>query len=171
MTGQEGEILTVGFVGAGRIGFPMVRRLVLAGHRVRVAARSESVRAANIGVVAEAVRLAGELGVDEGTVLAGLEHGSGASRALAGVVRAGSVARFGHNVGEFVGKDVGVVRDVAAELGADLGVLRGAHGVLADLLAPQHHAQLLGEQPPSSASSPTSPAPPAPARTFASLEL
>jgi 3-hydroxyisobutyrate dehydrogenase-like beta-hydroxyacid dehydrogenase len=105
---------------------------------------NNAVFAANIGVLAEAVRLAADLGLPETAVLTGLQHGSGASRALSGVAHGGSVAGFAHNVGEFVGKDVAVVRGVATELGADLGVLADAHRVLGELLAPKHREQLLG---------------------------
>ena len=105
---------------------------------------NNAVFAANIGVVAEAVRMAKELGLEESSVFSGLQHGSGASRALGGVVASGSVAVFGHNVGEFVGKDVAVVREVARELGAHLGVLADAHVVLGELLSPEHRAQLIG---------------------------
>ena len=38
--------MRVGFVGAGRMGRPMVDRLVAAGHEVRVLARSQTARAA-----------------------------------------------------------------------------------------------------------------------------
>jgi 2-hydroxy-3-oxopropionate reductase len=105
---------------------------------------NNAVFAANIGVLSEAVRLAKELGLDEASVFTGLQHGSGASRALGGVAASGSVATFGHNVGEFVGKDVAVVRDAAAELGADLGVLADVHRVLGELLSPEHRALLTG---------------------------
>jgi 3-hydroxyisobutyrate dehydrogenase-like beta-hydroxyacid dehydrogenase len=105
---------------------------------------NNAVFAANIGVVAEAVRFARELGVDETSVLTAVAQGSGSSRALLGVAAAGSVAVFARSVGEFVGKDVAVVRDVGAELGADLGVLAGAHGVLGRLLSPADRDQLVG---------------------------
>ncbi len=79
--------------------------------------------AAQIGIVAEAVRLAGRLGVDESTLLAALPHGSGTSRALGAIAAAGSADRFIAAVGEFIGKDVAVVRATVAELGGDLGML------------------------------------------------
>jgi hypothetical protein len=44
------------------------------------------------------------------------------------------VAGFAAAVGEFLGKDLTVVRQVAADLGADLGALNDAHAVLAGLL-------------------------------------
>lgn len=82
--------------------------------------------AAQIGIVAEAVALAGRLGVDEPTLLSALPHGSGSSRALASISAAGSAERFIAAVGEFIGKDVAVVRATVAELGGDLGLLEDA---------------------------------------------
>ena len=79
--------------------------------------------AAQIGIVAEAVRLAERLGVDESTLLAALPHGSGTSRALGAIAAAGSADRFISAVGEFIGKDVAVVRATVAELGGGLGLL------------------------------------------------
>ena len=79
--------------------------------------------AAQIGLVAEAAELGGRLGLEEAVLLAALPHGSGASTAMANIARAGSTARFIGAVGEFIGKDVAVVRATAAELGADLGRL------------------------------------------------
>lgn len=79
--------------------------------------------AAQIGLLAEAAQLAGSLGVDETAMLAALPHGSGASRALDNVARAGSTAAFVAAVGEFIGKDVAVIRQTVAELGTDLGAL------------------------------------------------
>ena len=61
--------------------------------------------------------------VDEAVLLGALSHGSAASRALAGAVPRGSVGMFIAAVSEFLGKDVAVVRNVAAELGADLGAV------------------------------------------------
>ena len=114
-----------------------------AGQQVKLL--NNAVFAANIGVIAEAVRLAGELGLDEGAVLRGITNGSGNSMALGAAAHAGSVATFGRAVGEFVGKDVAVVKQVAAQLGVDLGVLDGPHRVLADLLLPEHRALLLAD--------------------------
>ncbi|MEU6372530.1 NAD(P)-dependent oxidoreductase [Streptomyces sp. NPDC046909] len=91
------------------------------GQRVKLV--NNTVFAAQIGLLAQAARLGTELGVDEGPLLDALTHGSASSRALAGVVRRGSVAAFARSTAEFLGKDLAVVRAVAAELGADLGVL------------------------------------------------
>jgi hypothetical protein len=67
--------------------------------------------------------LAGRLGVDEATLLSALPHGSGTSRALDSIARVGSAAGFIGAVGEFIGKDVAVVRATVADLGSDLGLL------------------------------------------------
>ena len=79
--------------------------------------------AAQIGLVAEGVRLGGVLGIAEPALLEALTHGSAASRALGNITRAGSDAAFIDAVGDFIGKDVAVVRETVAELGGDLGAL------------------------------------------------
>lgn len=79
--------------------------------------------AAQIGLVAEGVRLGAELGIEEPALLEALTHGSAASRALGTIARAGSTSGFIDAVGDFIGKDVAVVRKTAAELGTDLGAL------------------------------------------------
>jgi 3-hydroxyisobutyrate dehydrogenase-like beta-hydroxyacid dehydrogenase len=79
--------------------------------------------AAQIGVVAEGVRLGGLLGVEEPALLEALTHGSADSRALGLIARAGSASAFIEAVGDFVGKDVDVVRETVAELGSGLGAL------------------------------------------------
>ena len=60
---------------------------------------------------------------EESALLAALPHGSAASRVLDIVAAGGSVASFIETAGEFVGKDVAVIRRIAAELGSDLGML------------------------------------------------
>ena len=79
--------------------------------------------AAQIGLVAEGVRLGGVLGISESALLEALTHGSAGSRALGNIARAGSAAAFINAVGDFIGKDVAVVRETVAEMGGDLGVL------------------------------------------------
>jgi 3-hydroxyisobutyrate dehydrogenase len=79
--------------------------------------------AAQIGLLAEAVALGASLGVDESKLLASVTRGSGASRAGEFIAGRGSVQGFVGDVGEFIGKDVAVVRKIAAELGTDLGLL------------------------------------------------
>jgi 3-hydroxyisobutyrate dehydrogenase-like beta-hydroxyacid dehydrogenase len=82
--------------------------------------------AANIGLVAQAVKLGEQFGVPEAGLLAALPHGSAASRALSVAAGRGSVATSARMLAEFLGKDVAVVREVAADLGATLGVLDAA---------------------------------------------
>ncbi|OBG19070.1 6-phosphogluconate dehydrogenase [Mycolicibacterium celeriflavum] len=79
--------------------------------------------AAQIGLLAEAVSLGASLGVDEAKLLASVSHGSGASRVGEFISARESVAGFVADVGEFIGKDVDVVRKTAAELGSELGLL------------------------------------------------
>jgi 3-hydroxyisobutyrate dehydrogenase-like beta-hydroxyacid dehydrogenase len=81
--------------------------------------------AAQIGLVAEGVRLGRVLGVDERALLEALTHGSAGSRALGMIAGTGSVDGFVDAVGGFIGKDVAVVRETLALLGADLGGLSG----------------------------------------------
>jgi 3-hydroxyisobutyrate dehydrogenase-like beta-hydroxyacid dehydrogenase len=79
--------------------------------------------AAQIGVVAEGVRLASRLGIEESALLEALTHGSAGSLALGKIAKAGSAATFIDAVGDFIGKDVAVVRKTVADLGSDLGAL------------------------------------------------
>lgn len=79
--------------------------------------------AAQIGLIAEAVRMGSHLSIDESTLLSALEHGSGASRALGMIERAGSTQKFIGAVGQFLSKDVAVVQGTLAELGFGLGAL------------------------------------------------
>jgi 3-hydroxyisobutyrate dehydrogenase-like beta-hydroxyacid dehydrogenase len=100
-------ILHVGPIGAGQ-GVKLVNNTLFA---------------AQIGLLHEAVRLGDRLGVDERQLLDAIGHGSAASRVASIVGARGSVNAFIDMVGEFVGKDVAVVRKTAAELGSDLGLL------------------------------------------------
>jgi 3-hydroxyisobutyrate dehydrogenase-like beta-hydroxyacid dehydrogenase len=92
-----------------------------AGQRVKLV--NNALFAAQIGMVSAAIRLGAQLGVAEAVLLDALPHGSAASRALTGVAAKGSVAAFATAVGDFVGKDIDIVRTVATELGGDLGAL------------------------------------------------
>jgi 2-hydroxy-3-oxopropionate reductase len=92
-----------------------------AGQKVKLV--NNALFAAHLGLLSGAIELGARLGVPESTLLNALPHGSAASRVLDIVARGGSVASFIDTAGEFVGKDVGVVRSIAAELGSDLGVL------------------------------------------------
>ncbi|WP_198653782.1 NAD(P)-dependent oxidoreductase [Actinocorallia populi] len=110
------------------------------GDGQRIKLLNNAVFAANIGVVGQAVAVAARLGVSETALLQALENGSGASRALTGIASRGSVAAFATSVAEFLGKDLTVVRETTADLGADLGALTAAHDVLAGLLWPESEA-------------------------------
>jgi 2-hydroxy-3-oxopropionate reductase len=92
-----------------------------AGQKVKLV--NNALFAAQIGLLSGAVELGARLGVPESTLLTALPHGSSASRVLDIVAAGGSVASFVDTAGEFVGKDIGVARSTAAELGSDLGVL------------------------------------------------
>jgi 2-hydroxy-3-oxopropionate reductase len=92
-----------------------------AGQKVKLV--NNALFVAHIGLLSGAIELGARLGVAESTLLTALPHGSSASRVLDIVAGRGSVASFIDTAGKFVGKDVGVVRSIAADLGSDLGVL------------------------------------------------
>src|SRR5258708_5638202 len=154
--------MRVGFVGAGRMGRPMVDRLVAAGHAVTVLRRTAQAREALLsagarpvaaassfagdadvvlvvvftrGWVAQGVRLGEQLGGSGEALLAALPNGSAASRGLSVAAGRGSVATSARMLAEFLGKDVKVVREVAADLGVTLGVLDAAIAELEALTA------------------------------------
>jgi 3-hydroxyisobutyrate dehydrogenase-like beta-hydroxyacid dehydrogenase len=110
LTAYGDPVLHVGPLGAGQ-GVKLVNNALFA---------------ANIGLLAQAVRLGERLGVEESVLLSALPHGSANSRALAAAAGRGSVTVFAEAVSEFLAKDVAVVRTVAADLGASLGVLDAA---------------------------------------------
>ena len=109
-------VLHVGPLGAGQ-GVKLINNALFGAH---------------IGLLAHAVRLGERFGTGEADLLEALTHASSASRALSGVVPRGSVAAFAEAVGGFLGKDVAVVHEVAAELGGDLGALAPALDALAE---------------------------------------
>jgi 2-hydroxy-3-oxopropionate reductase len=92
-----------------------------AGQKVKLV--NNALFAAQIGLLSGSVELGARLGVPESTLLTALPHGSAVSRVLDIVAAGGSVASFIDTAGEFVGKDVVVAWNIAAELGSDLGVL------------------------------------------------
>jgi 2-hydroxy-3-oxopropionate reductase len=92
-----------------------------AGQKVKLV--NNALFAAQLGLLSRAVELGDALGVSESALLTALPHGSAASRVLDIVAAGGSVASFIDTAGEFVGKDVAVIRGIAAELGGNLGVL------------------------------------------------
>jgi 3-hydroxyisobutyrate dehydrogenase len=110
----------VGFIGLGRQGAPIARRIVEAGFPVTLWARRAETLVPFACTPAKTAGSPAELA---------------AAVDLACVCVLADVAEFAAAVGEFIGKDLVVVRKVAADLGADLGVLNDAHDVLARLLA------------------------------------
>lgn len=96
------------------------------GNGQRVKLVNNALFAAQIGLLTEAVRLGTQLGIDETDLLAALPYGSSNSRALTSVSSKGSVSAFADSVGDFLSKDVGVVRKVVAELDGSLGLLDDA---------------------------------------------
>jgi len=92
-----------------------------AGQKVKLV--NNALFAAQIGLLAESIRLGERLGVPESTLLTALQHGSATSRVLALVAAGSSVASFIEVAGDFVAKDVAAVRDIADELGGGLGAL------------------------------------------------
>ncbi|RAV07069.1 NAD(P)-dependent oxidoreductase [Mycolicibacterium sp. GF69] len=92
-----------------------------AGQAVKLV--NNSLFAAQIGLLRAAVDLGARLGVAEAELLTSVMQGSGASRVGEYIAARGSVQSFVTDVGEFIGKDVAVVRQTAAELGGDLGLL------------------------------------------------
>ncbi|MDT5011948.1 MAG: hypothetical protein QOH57_3565 [Mycobacterium sp.] len=79
--------------------------------------------AAQVGLVSEVVHLGDRLGVAEPTLLKALTQGSATSFALNSIAAAGSTATFTAAVGDFIRKDVGVVRKALAELEIGIGRL------------------------------------------------
>jgi 3-hydroxyisobutyrate dehydrogenase-like beta-hydroxyacid dehydrogenase len=84
---------------------------------------NNTVFAAQLGLLREAVAIGARVGVDEAGLIGAIRHGSGASRAAELIGTRGSVQAFIDSVGEFIGKDVAVVRAIAAQTGNDLGLL------------------------------------------------
>jgi 3-hydroxyisobutyrate dehydrogenase-like beta-hydroxyacid dehydrogenase len=100
-----------------------VLRVGALGYGQRVKLVNNTLFAAQIGLLSEAVALGARLGVDEVVLLKGLRHGSAACRALDIVAAGGSVGAFVEARGEFLGKDVETARRTVAELAGDLGAL------------------------------------------------
>lgn len=94
-----------------------------AGNGQRVKLVNNALFVAQVGLAIDAVRLAGSLGIEEPAILAALQQGSGASRALGIVARGGSVDAVADRLGDLMRKDIAVVREVAGSAGADLGII------------------------------------------------
>ncbi|WP_420312920.1 NAD(P)-dependent oxidoreductase [Streptomyces sp. YS-B37] len=94
-----------------------------AGNGQRVKLVNNALFVAQVGLAVDAVRVAGAVGIDEKTILAALQHGSGTSRALTVVAGGRSVDAVAERLADLMSKDVGVVREVARGAGVDLGVI------------------------------------------------
>lgn len=93
------------------------------GNGQRVKLVNNALFVAQVGLAIDAVRLAGSLGIEEKAILAAVQHGSGASRALSIVASGGSVDAVADRLADLMLKDVTVVRQVAQNAGADLGII------------------------------------------------
>jgi 3-hydroxyisobutyrate dehydrogenase len=93
------------------------------GNGQRVKLVNNALFVAQVGLAIDAVRLAGSLGIGEPAILAALQHGSGASRALGIVANGGSVDAVAGRLSALMSKDVAVVREVARRTGLDLGII------------------------------------------------
>ena len=91
------------------------------GQRVKLV--NNALFVAQVGLAIDAVRLAGALDIDEGSILAALQHGSGSSRGLEVLAGVGSVDAVAPHLGDLMRKDVDTVREVARSAGVELGLL------------------------------------------------
>jgi 3-hydroxyisobutyrate dehydrogenase-like beta-hydroxyacid dehydrogenase len=92
------------------------------GHGQRVKLVNNALFVAQVGLAVEAVRVAAGVGLREADVLAALQHGSGASRALSAVAWIGA-DNVAPRLSEFMIKDVDAVRAIAQRAQVDLGLL------------------------------------------------
>ncbi|MBV9952900.1 MAG: NAD(P)-dependent oxidoreductase [Acidimicrobiia bacterium] len=88
--------------------------------------------AANVQLTGEIERITAGLGIELAQVAAAIQSSSGASYAMGVVAQIGSATALAEAGGHFLAKDVAVVKEVAAELGVDLGLLThvAEHGPL-----------------------------------------
>jgi 3-hydroxyisobutyrate dehydrogenase-like beta-hydroxyacid dehydrogenase len=93
------------------------------GNGQRVKLVNNALFVAQVGLAIDAVRLAGSLAIEETAILAALQHGSGASRALGVVAHAGSVDAVASRLADFMVKDVAAVRAASEAASADLGLI------------------------------------------------
>ncbi|SEO56179.1 NAD(P)-dependent oxidoreductase [Trujillonella endophytica] len=94
------------------------------GNGQRVKLVNNALFVSQVGLAIDAVRVARQLGIDEAAILAAVQHGSGASRAL-GIVAGMGVTAVGDHLAELMLKDVLVVREIAERTGVDLGAIGG----------------------------------------------
>lgn len=93
------------------------------GNGQRVKLVNNALFVAQVGLAIDAVRLAGSLGIEEQAILAALQHGSGASRALGIVAHGGSVDAVASRLADFMAKDIAAVRAASDAASADLGLI------------------------------------------------
>ncbi|MEV7015958.1 NAD(P)-dependent oxidoreductase [Streptomyces sp. NPDC093991] len=96
---------------------------------------NNAVFAAQLGLLAEAVRLGGRLGVEEGVLLDALSHGSASSNASAASAARGGVGGLAVSAGAFLRKDLEVVTGLTGALGLSLGPMGPAVQALGELLS------------------------------------
>ncbi|GGQ33517.1 NAD(P)-dependent oxidoreductase [Streptomyces mutabilis] len=111
-------VLHVGALGAGQ-GVKLVNNTLFA---------------AQLGLLAQAVRLGRDLGVEESVLLAALAQGSAAGNASAASAARGGVAGLVAGAGPFLRKDLAVAADLTGALGLSLGPLSPAVRSLRGLL-------------------------------------
>jgi 3-hydroxyisobutyrate dehydrogenase-like beta-hydroxyacid dehydrogenase len=93
------------------------------GNGMRVKLVNNAMLAANVQLAVEAARVARRLGIPEAAAIEAITHCSGNTRVLGMAVTAGTPDALRSGMLRFIDKDVAVVDAVAAELGADLGLL------------------------------------------------
>lgn len=79
--------------------------------------------AANLQLLAQAIDIGAQLGAEEATMLRVLATSSGGSYASTAAAARGSLAELAAGAGPFLRKDFAAVRDQAADLSLDLGLL------------------------------------------------
>ncbi|MEV5354829.1 NAD(P)-binding domain-containing protein [Streptomyces sp. NPDC052693] len=112
-----------------------------AGQSVKLV--NNAVFAAQLGLLAQAVRLGELLGVEERVLLDALSRGSGASNAAVASAARGGVGGLAVSAGAFLRKDLAVVTDLAGELGLPLGPLGPAIRALWELLPTDGDSRLV----------------------------
>ena len=93
------------------------------GNGMRVKLVNNALLAANVQLAVEAARVAEQLGIPAAAAIEAITHCSGTTRVLGMAAAAGSPAALRSGMARFISKDVTVAEAVAAELGADLGLL------------------------------------------------
>lgn len=96
------------------------------GQRVKLV--NNALFGANVALVAEAERLAADLGLNRAAALEAISHCSGNSYALNVARTLGSSAALQEAAGHYIAKDVATAGELAAASGTDLGLLAVATG-------------------------------------------